>query len=459
MPPTVTLEITNGSLTGREFDFSAPTRCLIGRGKDCTIQIPDSYDSVSRHHCVLEINPPNVRVKDLESLNGTYLGGECIGRRERTSPFERILKDGDELVLGQSRSSASRSLALSIHTEAAPERICAVCGHLASVPSGAAMLDKFVCATCRVDSEAMRRHLEAGDEAGAGLSAIANYELLQKIGRGGFGSVFLARHRVTGRRVALKVMLPHIAGDPMMRQVFEREIENMKALHHPHVVELFEDGSEGGVTYFTMEYCALGSVSSWLKKRGSALPVAQALELIFQAIDGLHYAHHAAIPNVRLVNGTYASGNGLVHRDIKPCNLLLDEVAGKVVVKVGDYGMSKVWEQAGYSGVTRPGTRAGSFAYQPRQQVRGYRDSQPEVDVWAMAATLYFMLTGSTPRDFPPHVAPELVVLQQPVVEIRERNPDIPQRLADAIDSALIDDPNIQVKDIAAFRRSLELAS
>ena len=471
MASTVTLEITNGPLAGQKFAFAGRTHCVIGRDPDCTIAVPESYDRVSRRHCVLEINPPQVSAMDLKSLNGTHCNGECIGRREKGSSPQsppvsatsgHPLTDQDELWLGGGRNFGACNLSLRIHVEIAVPAftlLCAVCGNEANVPSDTPRFDRFVCTLCRDDCEAMRRHLEADDEAHTSLAAIANYQLLQKIGQGGFGAVYLARQRATNRTVALKVMLPHIAKNPTLRQVFEREIENLKALRHPHVVELFEEGCEGGICYFTMEYCARGSVSALLQERGGTLPVTEALHLIYQAIDGLHYAHHAAIPQVRLADGTYAAGRGLVHRDIKPCNLLLAQVGDRVVLKVGDYGLSKVWEQAGYSGVTRPGTKAGSFAYQPRQQVRGYRDSQPEVDVWATAATLYFLLTGATPRDFPPDIAPELVVLQQPVIKIRDRNPHIPQRLADVIDNVLVDDSPLAVKDIAAFKRSLELAS
>ncbi|HEX8464078.1 MAG TPA: protein kinase [Abditibacterium sp.] len=470
MQSTVTLAIGNGPLAGRKYQFSGRTRCIIGRGQDCTIPIPESYGGVSRHHCVIEIGASGISVRDLGSLNGTYLNGKCIGRREKDAAPGEIsvstlaaheLNHGDELQLGHGQDFKLQKLTIRIEAEISRPAIhlrCVVCGNEAAIPAGAALLDRFVCQMCRGDCEAMKRHLEANNDANVALSSLSNYELLQKIGRGGFGSVFLARHRVTNRKVALKVMLPHLAHDPLMQQIFEREIENMKALRHRHVVELFEDGCADGVLYFTMEFCALGNLSGLLKRR-AALEVDEALRLIHQAIDGLQYAHQASIPHVRLANGAYASGRGLVHRDIKPCNLLLAEVGGQTVLKVGDYGLSKVWEQAGYSGVTRPGTKAGSFAFQPRQQVHGYRDSQPAVDVWAMAATLYFLLTGATPRDFPPHIAPELVVLQHPAIPIRERNSAVPRRLAEAIDTALIDHPDLVVKDIAAFKRSLELAA
>ena len=94
---------------------------------------------------------------------------------------------------------------------------------------------------------------------------------MQKIGKGGFGAVFLARHRRTNQRVALKVMLPNIAADAGARLRFEREIENTRALNHRNVVTLFEEGQVRGITFFTMSYCEAGNISDLMKRRGGTL--------------------------------------------------------------------------------------------------------------------------------------------------------------------------------------------
>ncbi|RYX85674.1 FHA domain-containing protein [bacterium] len=505
IPATVTLEIINGPLQGKTFEFSERTRSVVGRGTDCSISLPDAYSFVSRHHCSIEISPPHISVRDLGSLHGTYVNQKCVGQRPKGMTAaqaaqhpqsDHSLSHRDELQLGVEKDFKMRVLLFEtahcaqcntqlpgvnrFETAKGGEFLCAhcrdhektqiqsarsastsqcpVCGQNAPVPTGRRSGERIVCAQCHATPDAMIRHLLAQEDVMAGLSAIRDYELLQKIGKGGFGAVFMARHRHTNQKVALKVMLPHIAADAGGRLRFEREIENTRALNHPNVVQLFEEGRAHGIYFFTMGYCEAGNVSDLMKRRGGNLSVDEAMFLIFQVLDGLHYAHHAPIPRVRLANGSYGPGVGLVHRDIKPCNLLIDGYGKSRVVKVSDYGMSKAFDKAGMTGITRPGSFAGSFHFMPRQQILEFGDSLPEVDVWAAAASLYYMLTGSPPRDFPPGVDPHMVVLQQSPVPIRQRNGALPKRLAKVIDEALVDYPTIGIRDIATFRKRLKAA-
>jgi len=434
------------------------------------------------------------------SLHGTFVNGICIGGRQpRTTAEEAVrlqqpaalLRHGDELQLGgengfrlrvslfetavctgcgallpgvnrfetslngELRCAKCRNEETRIQPQSATSS-CSVCGLDLPVPAGRNPNDRIVCAVCQANSEAMIRHLLAQEDVRAGLSAIRDYELLQKIGQGGFGAVFLARHRATKQRVALKVMLPHIAADAGARLRFEREIENTRALNHRNVVNLLESGCAEGITFFTMGYCEAGNVSDLMKRRGGTLSLDEALFLMFQVMDGLHYAHHAAVPRVRLADGSYGPGVGLVHRDIKPCNLLLEGYGSSRTVKVSDYGMSKAFDKAGLTGLTRPGAFAGSFHFMPRQQILEFGESLPEVDVWAAAATLYYLLTGSPPRTFPPNLDPRAVVLQHRAVPIRQRSAGIPKRLAKVIDEALVDYPAIGFRDIDTFRGRLQ---
>jgi serine/threonine-protein kinase len=125
-------------------------------------------------------------------------------------------------------------------------------------------------------------------------------------------------------------------------------------------------------------------------------------------------------------------------------------------VKLGDYGLAKAFDQAGLSGLTRTGTVAGTPYYLPRQQVVEFRYARPEVDVWAMAATLYHLLTGTVPRDFPSGRDPWGVVLETSAKPILQRNPDIPAGLAEVIDRALRDDPQIGFQTVREFQQALE---
>jgi serine/threonine-protein kinase len=148
-----------------------------------------------------------------------------------------------------------------------------------------------------------------------------------------------------------------------------------------------------------------------------------------------------------------------VHRDLKPANLFLTGKGSDRVVKLGDYGLAKAFDETGLSGATRTGEVAGTWEFLCRQQVIAYKSAKAEIDVWAVAASLYNMLTGQVPRDFPVNKDPWLVLLESKPVPIRQRNPQVPARLAEVIDRALIDDPDILFKTAVELKRALEQVS
>jgi serine/threonine protein kinase len=173
-----------------------------------------------------------------------------------------------------------------------------------------------------------------------------------------------------------------------------------------------------------------------------------------QVLDGLDYAHHAEIPYTKLADGTFGKGRGLIHRDIKPHNILLTYSDKKLVAKIADYGLSKAFDLAGFSGQTMSGNKAGTPGFIPRQQVLNFKYGKPDLDVWTTAACLYFMLTGFYPRDFT-NKDHFLVVLQTPAIPIRRRNSDIPAKLAEVIDLALVDNPQMTFKSAVEFKKAL----
>jgi serine/threonine protein kinase len=242
------------------------------------------------------------------------------------------------------------------------------------------------------------------------LKAIQNYDILKLIGKGGFGEVYLAQHKDTGEFLALKIMLPEIA--------------------------------------------ATQSVANLMQRQRGKLSVDEAIPIILQVLDGLEYAHKAEIPYVRLADGTFGKGRGLVHRDIKPDNIFLINVNDTRIAKIGDYGLSKAFDVAGLSGQTMTGDKAGSPWFMPRQQVIDFKYAKPEVDVWAVAASLYYMLTNFLPRDFGQD-DPFITVLTKERIPIRDRDKSIPKKLAEVIDLALIDKPDIHFKSAADFKQAL----
>lgn len=321
---------------------------------------------------------------------------------------------------------------------------------------------EFVCAQCKANPQGIvSRLLEHArsvqrEEDDRGLVAIRGYRILKELGTGRMGAVYLAHHEETGKQVALKVMLPQVAFQRNARDHFLREGENTKALVHPNVVRFWESGCAEGTFFFTLEFCDGGSLDQWIKASGGRLAVEEATAIGLQALDGLEYAHHAEIPYVKLASGSVGRGYGLVHRDLKPHNIFHSGSGKSRIVKIGDFGLAKAFDLAGLSGQTATGSAAGTPYFMPRQQVINFKLAKPEVDVWALAATLYFMLTGSVPRRFARDQDRWFTVLETSAVPIRDRNPSIPKRLAEVIDRALIDKPEIPFKSAAEFKRALE---
>ncbi|MEU2561904.1 protein kinase [Streptomyces longispororuber] len=449
----VILSVREGPSVGRTFSFTERTTCVLGRASDCWPRLPDDDRRVSRHHCLFDINPPDVRVRDFGSLNGTFVNGEEIGRRRpdqtpkqavRTAFPERDLAHGDEVRIGR---TLLRVQTVTGATTLKRTRVyCAHCGRDAPESADRGRPGDIICGACRKDPRALVRGLLSQ------AASMSRYEVVRELGRGGQGVVHLARHLDTGELVALKVLLAEVAVGHRARNTFLREIETLRGLRHPRIVGYHDSGAQGATFYLACEFCAYGTLSELLTARGGTLPPAEAVAIAAQVLDGLDHAH---------------TRHGLVHRDIKPSNILFTapgaSAAGgasgaPAAVKIGDFGLAKAFDQAGLSGLTRTGTVAGTVAYMPRTQVVDYKYARPEVDVWATAATLYRMLTGTTPRTFPPHVDPVMVLLRDAAVPIRDRDPAIPRRLADVIDEALIDSPRIATTTAESFRQALEAA-
>ncbi len=224
-----------------------------------------------------------------------------------------------------------------------------------------------LCPACQPPRvEVMKHVLEMGLAANAVEIVVPGYRIERELGRGGMGIVYLVRNEATGETLALKVLRHQVTARQRAAQLmFEREIENTKALRHPHVVELRESDFLPNHWYFTMEYCDGGSLDALCKQHGP-LPVKEAAEITLQVLSGLEYAHQATIPHVRRKDGTDGPGRGLVHRDLKPHNIFLTTVGGKRVAKIGDFGLAKAFESAGESGLTISGVIGGTPEFMAR---------------------------------------------------------------------------------------------
>ena len=435
----VILTVTSGSLEGQKFKFDSRTTCLIGRAKDCNPQLPNDKANrvISRYHCLLDINPPNIRVRDLGSKNGTYVNGEKIGQRqigESASRADRMrspeydLKEKDKFQLGNTvfRVTIERG------SQDNPSVVKPSLDLLSIINNTIAQ-----AATDKRDKIALK-----------------DYKIIRSLGKGAFSEVFLVLNQQTGQLAALKVMQPQESLNTDNKEIFLREVANTHALNHPNIIRLLDYGYANNIFFFVLEYCEGGNVAELMRQKGGRLSLDEAMVIILQTLDALEYAHNAEIPFAARGNGTFRPGRGLVHQDIKPRNIFLEKKGDTQVVKLGDYGLAKAFDQAGFSGQSRSGARAGTLSFIPRQQVLDLKYCQPDADVWAVAACLYNLLTGTFPRDFAQKDS-LLAVLQNKAVPIRERNASIPKALASIIDSALIDDPEINFKSAADLKKAL----
>ncbi|HEY7423701.1 MAG TPA: protein kinase [Gemmataceae bacterium] len=507
MPATVALTVVQGKNKGQQFVFDQRTTCIIGRDDECQVRFPKDkeHQSISRHHCLLDINPPDVRIRDLGSRAGTYINDSLIGKRDssqtaeegsllRLSEFD--LKDGDQIKIGKTifqvtiriaaacatcaaeipagdqdrarlseggyRCAACRRRESGAVPEAASQRagqVCTRCGRQVSAAGGSQRAGDVICAACRAEpGRLVQQLLEMARSGSRELIAVQGYRVEKELGHGGMGAVYLAVHETSGERVALKVMLPQVAAGSRARELFLREAANTTSLRHRHVVHLHDLGCSQGMFFFTLEYCEGGSVADLLAKRGRPLAVEKAVKIILQVLDGLEYAHGVEVSNVKLADGSSGTARGLVHRDVKPHNLFLARSGAKFCAKVGDYGLAKAFDMAGLSGMSATGTAAGTPVFMPRQQLVDFKYARPEVDVWAAAASLYYMLTLAYPRDFPKKKDPWQVVLQTDPIPIRDRDASIPKKLADVIDTALREKPAIPFQSAAELRQALQEA-
>ena len=513
MKPEIILTVIEGELTGKEFVFEERNICIIGRNNDCYPQIPDDeyHRFISRYHCLLDINPPAIRIRDFGSKNGTFINGEKIGQREDNETPEEAaqryfpeydLKNNDTITLSQTvfqvtiKNSKSGTGILPVNENSIlPVEENSILPVEKDSKSGTGIMpveennenlqpenelenngddsktketiDIFENPFINVASSSNKRKrkkinifkrlqnlLQKSLNGNKELKAISNYKLLESIGKGGFGEVYLARHTITNKLVAIKVMLPEVAEDENAVAKFLRETENHRALKHPNIVQLFDYGYSENMFFFTLEYCQEGSLQNYLKNKGKPLTIDEAIPIILQILDGLDYAHNAEIPYVKLADGTRGKGKGLVHRDIKPDNILLTTNEANSQVKIADFGLSKAFDLAGLSGLSVTNGTMGTPVFMPRQQVTDFKYTKPDADVWSVAATFYYLITAKFPRKFNQGDSFYSILRNDPI-PIRQQNSNIPQDLAQLIDLALTEKPEIYFKTAKDFKNEL----
>jgi hypothetical protein len=436
MSGKITLTIVTGPKAGTTFIFEEHDILLLGREKDCQVCLPED-PQISRHHFILEVNPPQIRIRDLGSLHGTYINGQKYGGRGKyETPAEGAgrtsaqidLHDGDEIRAGKTTFQVRVETAR-IHKS----RRCLKCYERISIEDGEGGQDDNICKICRqeqVRDSSQMHYLPFFHEQSQSLGQkgidVPDYKIIQELGQGGMGIVYLAQHIKDGRQVALKVMHSRGSGDERSHKKFLREMEATRALRHPHIITFLESGVRHDIFYFLLEFCEGGNVADLIVRRHGRLTLEEAKPIILQTLQGLAFAHKQRF----------------VHRDIKPQNILLRGKEGSWSARLADLGLAKNFEQAGFSGLTFTGEKVGTFQFMPREQVTHFKGFKPVSDVWAMGATCYYMLTGAFPRNHLDTQDQVAVILRGEIIPIGTRDPSIPRPIAEVIDRSLADKVN-----------------
>ncbi len=259
------------------------------------------------------------------------------------------------------------------------------------------------------------------------------YELERLVGAGGMSNVYKAKDRLLERNVALKVLHPHYSDDEEYVERFRREARAVAQLSHPHIVTVIDRGEDSGQQFIVFEYVD-GENLKQLVERTGPLPARRAVELALEIAEGLAFAHE----------------NGLVHRDVKPQNVLLTPDGN---AKVTDFGIARSLDVE--HGMTQTGTVLGTSNYIAPEQASG-RPVEPRTDVYSLGVVLYELLTGEVPFPGENFVAVAMKHINEPAPDVLERRPDAPIRLAAAIDRALAKDPADRFPTMDDFAAELE---
>jgi serine/threonine protein kinase len=336
--PLVQVIVETGPCAGAQATWRRPGSYLIGRAPAADLVL--AHDIVaSLEHCRLEIAAGAVTLRDLGGRQGTLLNGGAVEQAP--------VRSGDSIQAGMSRMKI-------VIGENEPAAITLAASQAAAPTLGI---------------------------AAAGLLDIPGYSLERKIGEGGMGVVYAARREATGERVAVKTIMPVAGAGRNSIDLFRREMMLLSQIDHPRIVKFIESGEFAGQVYLVMEFVEAIDLESLLAPLPREKRIAHYCGVICQVLEALAYAH----------------AKKLVHRDVKPRNILVAKENRQLRVKLADFGLAKNFELAGLSQLTGDHEIRGTPAFMPWEQLQSSRYIKPTADIYSTAATLYYYLVGHPP--------------------------------------------------------------
>lgn len=362
--------VENGNQRGTRIDLVAGEPLVLGRDPEAGLSLDDKL--CSRHHCEFVVEGERVVLRDLGSSNGTFVDDERI--------TELQLEGGANIVLGETHLSFQQ------------------------------------------DSGATGRGLVG--------KTIGGYRILDRIGRGGMGTVFKANQVSLDRDIALKILSPRVAADPAFVTKFKQEAQAAGALNHPNIVQVYDVGSDRDLHFYSMEYIENGSVQDLATREGQ-LDVGLALDVIIDAARGLEYAEK----------------RGLVHRDIKPDNLMIN---AEGVVKIADLGLAR----SSGSGKDDGGIFGTPHFISP-EQAQG-RPVDTRSDIYSLGASFYRLVTGDTPFQGDSVRAIVQAQINEPPTPVRDKRRECPAAIAAIIEKMMAKDPEERHASATVLLEDLE---
>ncbi|MEZ6137984.1 MAG: protein kinase [Pirellulaceae bacterium] len=254
------------------------------------------------------------------------------------------------------------------------------------------------------DTDAIENEMARDDETKISIpQSLGDYEITGRLGAGGMGQVFCATHRIMKRAVAIKILHGQFVSDPNSRSRFEREVQAISRLSHPNIVTAYDAREYQDGLYLVTELVEGEDLSRLVKRKGPLRP-REAVHFAWQAAKGLNYAHR----------------QGIIHRDIKPGNLLLEK---KKTIKVLDLGLARLLDndstaQDDGPSITRSGSLLGTATYMAPEQARSPLAADARSDIYSLGCTLFFLLTGAPPFRGESTIDTIMAHVEQPIPEL-----------------------------------------
>jgi eukaryotic-like serine/threonine-protein kinase len=390
------LTVTAGPHKGLEFSFDRHDTFLVGRSKHAHFQLLAKDKYFSRIHFMMEVNPPECRLIDMGSHNGTYVNGE--------KTLTADLKDGDQIRAGHT------ILRVRVERDA---------------PTS--------------DSPSTTSFIPEAASTLRALPTIPGYSIERELGRGAMGVTYLGQRNGDATLYAIKLVRPTFQGSPQQIGDFLRSARFLTQLDHPNIARLREVGGCESGFYFVSDFVPGVSAAAILKRDGR-LSVERTVRWALQILDGLKYGHRRQI----------------IHRDIKPTNVLIAEIDGNEVAKIADFGVARVYQTAPFSGLSLTTGLLELASFIPPEVLFSFQEANPLADQYSVAAVMYHLLTSAPVLNLPREGQRRYSsLLRSQHAPITEHRPDVPPALAEVLHKALSRTPNHRFIDVGAFRHAL----